>query len=251
MSFNVQQQTNVCLPFTRLGSCRYGINCLHSHFKPDNLEPMRIFVLLNLLPHDMLINMSQNEVEDIYISLFNTFNKFGEVRDIIINTNDKSLFIDGNVYVQFANEGSLQKCLLKFNDTLQFNGHFVEINVISQIKDLSEIVCKYYHQSTCTNENCTGIHYYKFNEETWDAIDSNPNGRKFSIRDKLILTSHKIWSTNSNNSNNNRFNNNNNNNNNNSNNNIRKYNNNNNSRSYNNNPKNENVYYPQSSQNRY
>ncbi|XBW37956.1 hypothetical protein QEN19_003541 [Hanseniaspora menglaensis] len=195
MSFNNQQQNSVCLPFARLGSCRYGINCLNTHTKPVNLEEMKIFVLLNLLPHDFLIEKTEREVEKIYLSLFNTFNKFGEVRDIIINTNNKSLFIDGNVYVQFANEGSLNVCLQKFSEALQFNGNFVEINVISQIKDLSEIVCKYYHQSNCTNDNCTGIHYHRFKEELWDIVDLNPNARKFTIRDKLILVSHKMWSS--------------------------------------------------------
>lgn len=200
MSFNNQQQSNICLPFGRLGSCRYGINCLNTHEKPDDLGKMRIFVLLNLLPHDFLIKSTEEKVSSIYVSLFNTFNKFGEVRDIIINTNNRSLFIDGNVYVQFAQEGALQKCLLKFSDNLQFNGNFVEINVISQIKDLSEIVCKYYHQSACTNENCTGIHYYKFQERPWEIEQCNLNGRLFSLRDKLIITSHKIWSSNAGNS---------------------------------------------------
>lgn len=187
-------KTGVCMPFSRLGSCRYGINCSSNHVKPSNLEEMKIFVLLNLLPNDFLATQSEQEIEEIYVSLFNTFNKFGEVRDIIINRNSKSLFIDGNVYVQYANEGSLKHCLESFSDNLQFNGHFVEFNVVSQIRDLSEIVCKYYHQSTCTNDNCTGIHYHRFPEEQWAEVDAAPNGRKFSIRDKLLLTSHKIWS---------------------------------------------------------
>ena len=188
--------TNVCNSFSRQGSCKFGRNCNNKHVKPTDITQYRIFVLLNLLPKDYLETLSKEEIKSIYISLFNTFNKFGEIKDIIINANDKGMFLDGNVYIQFVNENSLKTCLDKFRDDLQFEGRFVENNVITGINDLSEIVCKNYHLGTCTHESCSGIHYYKFDEEEWkEVLEDSRSNRKFTIRDKLILISHKMWSS--------------------------------------------------------
>lgn len=172
------------------------MNCNNKHVKPKDISQYRIFVLLNLLPKDYIETLSKEEIKAIYTSLFNTFNKFGEIKDIVININDKGLFLDGNVYIQFVNENSLKTCLDKFRDDLQFEGRFVENNVITGINDLSEIVCKNYHLGTCTHESCSGIHYYKFDEEEWkEVLDDSRSNRKFTIRDKLILISHKMWSS--------------------------------------------------------
>ncbi|KAF0272362.1 hypothetical protein FOG51_02516 [Hanseniaspora uvarum] len=188
---------NTCVSFARQGSCKFGVNCNNTHFKPSDISQYKIFVLLNLLPKDYIEDLSTEEIKSIYVSLFNTFNKFGEIKDIIININDKGMFLDGNVYIQFVNENSLKTCLDKFRDDLQFDGRFVENNVITGIRDLSEIICKNYHLGTCTHESCSGVHYYKFEEEEWREILEDPkSNRKFTIRDKLILISHKMWSSN-------------------------------------------------------
>ncbi|KAL6935687.1 uncharacterized protein HGUI_01833 [Hanseniaspora guilliermondii] len=187
---------NACNSFSRQGSCKFGMNCNNKHVKPVDISQYKIFVLLNLLPKDYLETLSKDDIKSIYISLFNTFNKFGEIKDIIININDKGMFLDGNVYIQFVNENSLKTCLNKFRDDLQFEGRFVENNVITGINDLSEIVCKNYHLGACTHESCSGIHYYKFDEEEWkEVLEDSRSSRKFTIRDKLILISHKMWSS--------------------------------------------------------
>ena len=161
---------NTCVSFARQGSCKFGVNCNNTHFKPSDISQYKIFVLLNLLPKDYIEDLSTEEIKSIYVSLFNTFNKFGEIKDIIININDKGMFLDGNVYIQFVNENSLKTCLDKFRDDLQFDGRFVENNVITGIRDLSEIICKNYHLGTCTHESCSGVHYYRFEEEEWREI---------------------------------------------------------------------------------
>ena len=97
-----------------------------------------------------------NHFEEFYEEIFEEFQKYGEILDILAADNIGEHMI-GNVYIKFATEESAQACFTVMQGKL-YNGQQINAE-FSPVTDFKEAKCRQHQEGACDRGGfCNFIH---------------------------------------------------------------------------------------------